>query len=943
VTPGDAGHTVPDVFISYSRRDLDFVRKLCGALVARGKDAWVDWEDIPPTAEWLEEVFQAIESSDNFLFVITPDSLTSEVCARELAHALERRKRLVPVLRRPADGRPVPEALAARNWTFVREEDDFAASVETLVTALDTDLDWVRAHTRLLGRALEWEKRGADASLLLRGRDLDDAERWVASQSADREPLPTPLQMEYVLASRRTTTRRQRLLVGAALVAVVVASTLAALAWWQRNEAVEQRRVAELNERLALSRERAAEARAAVDVDPRSALTLAVSALATARTNEAADSLRAALRAPLPSSLVRVGDTRVWDAELSADGARLITASEDGRARIWNRATGRLLASIKVGVELSSARLTPDERFLLTAPRNGETGSRLWRAAGGAQTPIATFGRQVFAAALSPDGRLVATAGADGVQVWSRSGRGRAGRLLRLPSTAEPPRTVEFSDDGSTIAAASPTVAAVWAVVSDRRLAVIEPLAVMEPPEGVEIRDVGLSPNGRRLVTADDDGVARIWRVSSPDRAPVQLTGHSGILRSAGFSTDGHRVLTAGNDTTARLWDVEKRKPRLVAELLGHGGSVAATSFGRDDRVLVTAGLDGTVRLWPSPETRLVELRKQNTATVRDVRFSRDGRLLVTAGDDGSARVWKLGTASPPLELHHGRPHEDDWVNSASFDRVARHVVTAGVDGTVQVWSTTSRSRPLATLGSPGGTSVRAAEFSPDGALVAAGDADGVVHLWRWASDMRARDLDGPSELVDDVAFSPSGRLVAGASWDGKVWLWKIMGGDGRGTPLRGRLEREEKLTSVAFSPDGSRVAAGSSLGSVVVWDVQTRERLARFRSSGDDYVTSVGFSADGRLLVASDDGGVARIVGAARGQRVAELRTSAEHLEAAAFSPRPGDWRVAVAGTGGVAALVDCTTCPPVDELVCLAIPRVATEARVEARAAFPGCRTDD
>ena len=94
---------MPDVFISYSRHDLEFVRELHAALVSHDKEISVDWEDIPITAEWLAEVFQGIESSDNFLFVITPDSLRSDVCAQELAHALDKNKRLVPVLRREAE------------------------------------------------------------------------------------------------------------------------------------------------------------------------------------------------------------------------------------------------------------------------------------------------------------------------------------------------------------------------------------------------------------------------------------------------------------------------------------------------------------------------------------------------------------------------------------------------------------------------------------------------------------------------------------------------------------------------------------------------------------------------------------------------------------------------------------------------------------------------
>ena len=63
-----------DVFISYSRRDTDFVRRLHEALNARGRDTWVDWEDIPLTAEWWEEIKTGIEATDSFVFIISPDS-----------------------------------------------------------------------------------------------------------------------------------------------------------------------------------------------------------------------------------------------------------------------------------------------------------------------------------------------------------------------------------------------------------------------------------------------------------------------------------------------------------------------------------------------------------------------------------------------------------------------------------------------------------------------------------------------------------------------------------------------------------------------------------------------------------------------------------------------------------------------------------------------------
>ena len=78
-----------DVFISYSRKDKSFVQKLHEGLTQKQKDSWVDWEDIPLTAEWWAEIQSGIEAAEAFIFVISPDSVVSEVCREEIAYAAE--------------------------------------------------------------------------------------------------------------------------------------------------------------------------------------------------------------------------------------------------------------------------------------------------------------------------------------------------------------------------------------------------------------------------------------------------------------------------------------------------------------------------------------------------------------------------------------------------------------------------------------------------------------------------------------------------------------------------------------------------------------------------------------------------------------------------------------------------------------------------------------
>jgi len=176
-----------DVFVSYSRADRAFVKRLTQALRAEGRGSWVDWEGIAPSAEWMAEIREAIDAADTFVFVMSPDSLASQVCGEELDHAVAAHKRVVPIVHREAEGAPLPEALAKRNCLFFRDTDDFEAAFATLLEAIDTDLERFKLHTRLLVRAREWSDAGEPRTKLLRGADLAEAP-W--SSRSDSVPPP---------------------------------------------------------------------------------------------------------------------------------------------------------------------------------------------------------------------------------------------------------------------------------------------------------------------------------------------------------------------------------------------------------------------------------------------------------------------------------------------------------------------------------------------------------------------------------------------------------------------------------------------------------------------------------------------------------------------------------------------------------------------------------
>ncbi|MBE9032997.1 TIR domain-containing protein [filamentous cyanobacterium LEGE 11480] len=205
----EQGAAQNEIFISYSRRDRDFAEMLSAALQQSGRDPWIDWSDIHPTEDWWMAIEAGIDSATTFLFVISPDSIDSQVCQKEIEYAVQNNKRLVPLLWREGFNlEAVHPAISRHNWLSFQESVDFEVAFQSLITALDTDLSYLRAHTRLLVRAKEWRHKLSDSSFLLRGNDLLAAEEWL-EQSASKQPTPTRLQCDYINASRSDELDRQ--------------------------------------------------------------------------------------------------------------------------------------------------------------------------------------------------------------------------------------------------------------------------------------------------------------------------------------------------------------------------------------------------------------------------------------------------------------------------------------------------------------------------------------------------------------------------------------------------------------------------------------------------------------------------------------------------------------------------------------------------------------
>ena len=208
------------IFISYSRKDIDFAKSLAEKLQENGFDYWIDWEGIPPTVDWWKEIEKGIEEADNFLFLISPDSAKSKVCSQEIDAAVKNGKRIIPIVVREIEWEDTPPQLGHLNYIFFSRDDDFNTAANKLIVAIQTDYEWAATHRRLQVKALEWERKNQEKSFLLRGKDLQDAELALTVNSS-KEPYPTDLQRRYVERSREFAKKLRVWIVTAVTVAII--------------------------------------------------------------------------------------------------------------------------------------------------------------------------------------------------------------------------------------------------------------------------------------------------------------------------------------------------------------------------------------------------------------------------------------------------------------------------------------------------------------------------------------------------------------------------------------------------------------------------------------------------------------------------------------------------------------------------------------------------
>jgi WD40 repeat protein len=756
--------------------------------------------------------------------------------------------------------------------------------------AAQASRDFFRVRAEVEHALRRWQEHARLADLLIpRGVPLEEAEKLIGDFGSE---LPAEL-IAYVTASRYRARRGQRIVAGVAAGMSILFILAVAASLYGKIESL-RAKVSQSRFDTSLSQKETA---AGNGTDGILLALKALSAKVDGRENVLYKGAQRTLEAivgmkTLPEAEVALftavqGNREKKDfpgqhlAVFSPDGNRILTASDDDKVRVWDTASGRILAVLQGHTgPVTSVAFSPDGTHIVTA--SDDKTARVWDATSGhSQAVLKGHAGPIWSAAFSPDSTRIVTASEDKTaQVWDvASGRS----LVVLKGHTCLVRRAEFNRDGTRIATASnDNTARLWDASSGRDLAVLRGLPGQDTGS---VFSAEFSPDGTRIVTASDDKTARVWDGVS-GRSLALLQGHDKLVRWAAFSRDGTRIVTASDDQTARVWDAASGRSLLV--LNGHNKLVRQAMFSPDGNRIVTASDDQTARVWDAASGRNLVVLNGHINPVYSALFSPDGTSIVTASYDNTVRLWDTAAGPPGLVALKG--HEKK-INSAVFSPNGTRIVTASDDQTARVWDTAS-GRSLLVLN--GHTKlVRQAMFSPDGNRIVTASDDQTARVWDAASGRTLAILQGHKGTVNSAAFSPDGTHIVTASSDKTAQVWDAASGHSLAV-LKGH---REWVDSAAFSLDGTRIVTASDDTTAQVWDTSGRSLVGLKGHTGP--VNSATFNRDGTRIVTASNDTTAQVWDAASGRSLAILRGHKGAVKSATFSPD---------GTHIVTASDDCT-----------------------------------
>ncbi|MEH2311483.1 MAG: hypothetical protein V7K35_08790 [Nostoc sp.] len=536
-------------------------------------------------------------------------------------------------------------------------------------------------------------------------------------------------------------------------------------------------------------------------------------------------------------------DQKITSISFSPDSQKFVSGSEDKTIKLWSL-NGKEIQKFAGHTEgITSVGFSPDGQKVISGSKDWLV--KLWSLDGKVIQNFAGHNGSITSVSFSLDGKLIDSASEDKtIKLWSLDGK-----QIKTINNNERITNVSFVPNAQTIISLSgdnTTTIKLWR--RDGTLVTTKSIYTTIGMYGVSPNLINWSPNGQIVASGfESNNFVQVqpWNIqNSWDTENIlKLEGHKNNITSMSFSFDSKFLASASEDKTVKLWSMESEDWKTFDD-----GTSRKVNFSSDGKLVASinqnynyynSNVYNKVQLWQRHGTQKITLPGSNSA----ISFSSNNQILASASQDSRVQLWRRdGTSNRTL------PNE---LVNGSFSPNGQKIALVKNDNTIQLWA--SDGKAIATLKGHKDT-ISEISFSADGETLATRSKDKTINIWRWDGSLitTIKDNSGiPDYNYQDkhksIGFSPNGKTLAIWNADNTV---KFLRQDGKIT----RTIRSNKLMSVTFSPNGEMVAIKKGdygdNQEVELWQIDGTLLTTLKKQNKTDYMNVEGFTSDSQTIV---------------------------------------------------------------------------------------------